>query len=324
MLKDSVGRHFHYLRLSITDVCNFKCNYCLPEGYKKDGKPSFLTQDEIQNVVSGFAACGVEKIRVTGGEPVVRKDLPNILSSIKQTPGIKTLALTTNGYRLPSYIPVFAQAQLDKLNISIDSLDPQVFRTITGHDRLKEILEGLDMALASAIPSIKVNTVLMKGLNDDELGEFLAWIKHLPVTLRFIEVMQTGDNEAFFNRHHLSGQSIKQQLLDQGWRPVLKEREAGPAQEFWHPDYIGRIGLIMPYSKDFCDSCNRLRVSATGKLHLCLFGEQGYDLRPWLQSPDQQPELIEQIHLALENKLPSHFLHQGATGATRDLSMLGG
>ena len=324
MLRDNFGREFHYLRLSITDVCNFRCSYCLPDGY--EGKPdeAFLSLDEIRRVCAAFGAAGTRKIRITGGEPSVRKDLTEIIRTVKATPGIEKVAITTNGYRLPKLIDQWADAGLDALNLSIDSLDPAVFQTITGHSRLHELLDGLDRAIALGIPTIKVNAVMLRGLNDNQLDPFLNWLKNKPITLRFIELMQTGDNSQFFAKHHIAGENLRLWLLDNGWSQALRSIDAGPAQEFYHSDYQGRIGLIMPYSKDFCSTCNRLRMDSTGKLHLCLFSDTGIDVRPLLKSDDQREELIEFLANQLTDKKVSHFLQDGKSGGTRHLAMIGG
>ncbi|WP_448214145.1 GTP 3',8-cyclase MoaA [Colwellia sp. MEBiC06753] len=322
MLQDAFGRRFNYLRLSITDVCNFRCQYCLPDGYQCDHDRQFLTLTEIQKIAEVFAYLGTKKIRITGGEPSLRKDLPAIIAACKQTKGIEQVAITTNGYKLPSQLPLWLDAGLDALNISIDSLDPKQFQLITGHDKLQTILDGIERAQQYPELKIKINTVLMKRFNLEQLSQFLAWVKVTPVSLRFIELMQTGDNTHFFEQQHVSGEFIKQQLLQDDWQAVIKESTAGPAQEFFHPDYAGRIGLIMPYSKDFCHSCNRLRVSSLAKLHLCLFAEQGHELRPLLQQSTQ--EVAEAITALLGDKKVSHFLQDRLTGATKHLSMLGG
>ena len=327
MLQDYFGREFRYLRLSITDVCNFSCNYCLPDGYQGDSGRScggFLSLEEIRNIAAAFAQTGTRKIRITGGEPSVRKDLPAIIAAVKQTPGIEKVVLTTNGYKLPQYIDSWVDAGLDGLNLSIDSLDPAVFHAITGHQRLQELLDGLDRAAELGLGSIKVNTVMMRGYNHNQLDRFLAWVKHKPLSLRFIELMQTGDNEAFYQKHHVSGEQIKQRLLDDGWEQALRAKDAGPAEEFYHADYQGRIGLIMPYSKDFCATCNRLRISATGKLHLCLFSDKGIELRHLLQREDQKEELIAFMQAQLNDKKVSHYLQDGYSGGTSHLAMLGG
>lgn len=323
MLTDTFGRRFYYLRLSITDVCNFRCNYCLPDGYQCDHDRSFLNLDEIKRTVAGFAGLGTEKIRITGGEPSLRKDLPEIIHACKTTPGIQQVAMTTNGYKLSSQISDWLDAGLDALNLSIDSLDPRQFHAITGHNKLAEILSGIDKAHRLGFDNIKINSVLLKQFNGNALERFLDFLKSTPITLRFIELMQTGDNATFFEQQHVKGEDIKSQLIASGWLPLLRDKTAGPAQEFYHPDYAGKIGLIMPYSKDFCASCNRLRVSALGKLHLCLFADQGLPIREYLQSND--PVALQQAIIALLNdKKASHFLQDKLTGATRNLAMLGG
>ena len=323
MLQDNFGRRFYYLRLSITDVCNFKCNYCLPDGYQCDQPRDFMSHSEIKRLTSAFASLGTEKIRITGGEPALRKDLPEIIASCKQTHGIKKVAITSNGFKLPQHLPSWLDAGIDAINISIDSLDPRQFLAITGHNKLETILKGVDMALADGRPQVKVNTVLMREYSGRDIQSYLDWLKDTPVTLRFIELMQTGDNQAFFDAQHVQGSRIKQNLILDGWLPVIQDKAAGPAQEFYHPDYQGRIGLIMPYSKDFCDSCNRLRVSSSGKLHLCLFGENGLSLREQLQCDDIEP-LQAKILSLLGDKKAAHFLHDKLTGGTKHLAMLGG
>lgn len=320
-LHDNHGRQFSYLRLSITDVCNFRCHYCLPNGYQGDGEPEPLSLAEIDQIVQAFAATGTRKVRITGGEPVLRRDLVEILRQVKRTQGIESVALTTNGYKLLEHIDAWHEQGLDQLNVSIDSLDPRAFQAITGHDRLQQILAGIERGLQLGL-AIKVNAVLLAD-QPQQLSEFLHWVKRTPVTLRFIELMETGDQPDYFARHHVSGESIKQQLLQQGWQLLARGPHAGPAQEFAHPDYQGNIGLIMPYSRHFCSSCNRLRISAAGKLHLCLFGEHGHDLRP-LMRPEHQLELQQRLRELLQLKAASHDLHQGNTGAIKHFAMIGG
>jgi cyclic pyranopterin phosphate synthase len=323
MLTDNFGRRFSYLRLSITDVCNFSCTYCLPDGYQCDQPRDFLSLCEIKRITKAFAELGTEKIRITGGEPALRKDLPEIIRICKETPGIKKVAITSNGFKLPEHLPQWLDAGIDAINISIDSLDPRQFHAITGHDKLQTILTGIDMALADGRASVKVNTVLMRDHSGREIQSYLDWLKNTPITLRFIELMQTGDNQEFFDAQHVQGSRIKQNLILDGWLPVIQNKSAGPAQEFYHPDYKGQVGLIMPYSKDFCSSCNRLRISSSGKLHLCLFGDEGLSLREELQSDDIAPVQAKILSL-LGDKKATHFLHEKLTGATKHLAMLGG
>ncbi len=321
MLQDNFGRQFRYLRLSVTEACNYRCNYCLPDGYKQEGKPSFLSVPEIRKLAAAFAQTGVDKIRITGGEPSLRKDLADIIAAVKETPGIKTVALTTNGHRMEKYIDSWAEAGLDALNVSIDSLDPRMFKAITGHDAFNAMMRGIDMASASRIKTIKINSVLMRQYNLSEFENFLDWIQYSPFTLRLIELMETGDNTAFFQKNHVSAEELENQLQARGWQRQIREKSAGPAKEYYHPEYQGRLGFISPYSKDFCSTCNRLRVSSTGKLHLCLFGEQGYSLRPYLESVDAT---IDYLTTVLSQKHETHLLHKRESGATKHLAMLGG
>lgn len=322
-LVDRHNRRFTYLRLSVTDACNFRCNYCLPDGYCKTDDTAPLSLDEIRVLVTAFAANGTRKIRITGGEPTLRRDLAEIIQICKSTPGIDTVAMTSNGYNLCKSLDSYIDAGLDSLNLSADSLQPETFRLITGRDKLDHVLDSIKLAKARGINKIKVNAVLMREYNGSEINEFLEFVRTQPVTLRLIELMETGDNKDFYNAQHVSGQSIQQRLLDSGWLQVIRHPDAGPALEYTHPDYAGNIGLIMPYSKNFCDSCNRLRVSSMGLIHNCLFNEANGDLRPYLNAdnPDALSQYLRQVVLG---KWSGHQLEQGFSGTTKHLAMLGG
>ncbi|WP_428772034.1 GTP 3',8-cyclase MoaA [Vibrio sp.] len=324
--EDRFHRKFYYLRLSVTDVCNFKCTYCLPDGYKPSGQKnsSFLSVAEIKRVVTAFADCGTSKVRITGGEPSLRKDFTDIIHTVSSCEGIDKVAMTTNGYRMAKQVEDWRQAGLTHINVSVDSLDPRLFHQITGENKFHQVMEGIDRAFEVGYEQIKVNVVLMKDLNHQQLPAFLDWIKHRPIQLRFIELMQTGEMDDLFNRHHVSGVAIRNQLIANGWVLKARANNDGPAQVFVHAEYQGEIGLIMPYEKDFCKSCNRLRVSSTGKLHLCLFGEHGVELRDLLQQDQQHDALIERIQAQLQTKSVSHFLHDGNPGATPHLASIGG
>lgn len=298
----------------------FPLHILLARGYRPDGVKSFLSLDEINRVSRAFALLGTEKIRLTGGEPSMRRDFTDIIATIRQNPAIRTLAVTTNGYRLVRDVAQWRDAGLTAINVSVDSLDPRQFHAITGQDKFYQVMQGID----AGFDKVKVNAVLMRDVNDRQLSAFLDWIKPRPIQLRFIELMETGEGGNLFRKHHVSGGVIRQQLLEQGWQQQDRARSDGPAQVFHHSDYQGEIGLIMPYEKDFCASCNRLRVSALGNLHLCLFGEQGITLRDLLGSDDQQDELIARIQSALQTKKQTHFLHQGNSGITQNLSFIGG
>lgn len=325
-LTDAYARKFYYLRLSITDVCNFRCTYCLPDGYRPGAVSNngFLSVAEIQRVTRAFAALGTEKVRLTGGEPTLRRDFCDIAAAIRENRAIKQLAVTTNGYRMARDVARWRQAGVSALNVSVDSLDARQFHAITGQDKFREVMAGIDAAFSAGFAQVKVNTVLMRDINHHQLDTFLAWIRTRPVQLRFIELMETGEGSTLFRRHHISGTVIRDALLARGWIHQLRGRSDGPAQVFCHPDYQGQIGLIMPYEQDFCATCNRLRVSSTGQLHLCLFGEGGIALRDLLSDDCQQAALEARIAHALSHKKQTHFLHQGNTGITRNLSYIGG
>lgn len=323
-LEDDFGRRFSYLRLSLTEVCNFRCQYCLPNGYRKNGSHDFLEKDEIIRLISALTPLGLWKARLTGGEPTLRPDFLSIAEGIASTPGIKRLALTTNGYRLKENAQRYRDAGISHINISIDSLKPETFKDITGHDRLTEVLDGIAAAQAAKFQRIKLNTVLLKNWNDGEFEDILNFLKDQDISLRFIELMRTGDNQEFFKRHHLSGSDVEAKLTSMGWTLAPRSPGAGPAKEFSHPDYQGQIGLIMPYSKDFCDSCNRLRVTSKGELRLCLFGEGGLSLRDLLQRDEDKERLQHRVLKLLGGKAASHDLQNGNTGATRHLASIGG
>ncbi|SQH74408.1 molybdopterin biosynthesis protein A [Shewanella benthica] len=323
-LQDKFGRRFHYLRLSVTDVCNFKCTYCLPDGYRPEGRAQFLGLDEIENLVGAFSEVGTQKIRITGGEPTMRKDFTDIIRVVADNDKIKTIATTTNGYRLEKNAKEWYDAGLRRINVSIDSLDPRMFYQITGQNKFDEVMRGVDAALEAGFERVKINAVLLKGLNDKDLPRFLHWIKSTPIDLRFIELMETGLGRDYFKAHHLAGADIRASLVEDGWSLDTPAADDGPAQNFSRDDHKGRIGLIMPYDNHFCASCNRLRVSAKGKLHLCLFTENGVDLRDLLQHQDQRAELVERLHGQLAAKKETHFLHDGITGVTQHLASIGG
>jgi len=328
ILKDSFGRKFPYFRLSITDVCNFKCGYCLPNGYQVDKSDhrTFLKIDEIERLARGLSELGVCKIRLTGGEPTIRKDFFDIVKLIKEKPGIKKIVITTNGYRLNKIAHQIKDSGLDGINISIDSLDREKFKKITDHDRLPEILEGIKILQDLNFKNIKINAVLLKGVNDSE-EEFNQWanfIKNNEIDFRYIELMQTGDNLDYFKKYHISAKKFIDYLNQNKWIIQTLGRDAGPSKNYLNPEFKGKFGVIAPYSKDFCKSCNRLRITARGDLRLCLFGNTGINIRHLIQKDDQIEEFKDLILKQLNFKKESHYLELGDTGLTRNLSTTGG
>jgi cyclic pyranopterin phosphate synthase len=323
-LIDPHGRRFSYLRLSITDACNFRCAYCLPDGYSPaPNAPGFLSLSEILNLGRAFAELGTWKIRLTGGEPTLRRDLVEIAGALSEIPGVRKLALSTNGHQLERLAPGLRAAGVRAVNISVDSLDPARFAEITGMDRLPEILRGVDAAIEH-FETVKLNAVLLKGWNDGELERFLEFARRRPVGVRFIELMPTASTSKLFEQRHVRADTIRARLLELGWAAQERADGAGPAEELAHPDYAGRVGLIAPYARDFCASCNRLRVTSRGELRLCLFGEGNLPLRPWLQHESQKEELKARLRSLLGQKEVSHYLNEGRYGNNASFSAMGG
>src|SRR6056300_1340600 len=320
ILKDSFGRKFPYIRLSISDVCNFKCGYCLPDGYKIDRSDNrkFLNIEEIGRLAKALSELGVSKIRLTGGEPTVRKDFFEIIKIIKENSGIKKTVMTTNGYRLDKIA--------DDINISIDSLNADTFKKITGHDRLEEILKGIKNLQKLNLKNIKINAVLLKGVNDSEkdFDDWAEFLKNNEIDFRHIELMQTGDNIDYFNNYHVPAKKFTDYLNNNNWIIQTFGKDAGPSKNYLNPKFKGKFGVIAPYSKDFCKSCNRLRITAKGDLRLCLFGNTGINIRHLMQKDSQIEELKDLILKQLNFKKESHYLEIGDTGLTKNLSTTGG
>ena len=328
ILKDSFGRKFPYIRLSISDVCNFKCGYCLPNGYQvdKNDRTKFLHLNEIKRLAKCFSELGVKKIRVTGGEPTVRKDFFDIIKVLKFESGIQNVSITTNGYKLDKKAEQLVNSGLTGINISIDSLDREIFKDITGHDRLLEILHGIENLQNIGFVNIKINAVLLNGINSSikDFNNWASYIEKNKVDFRYIELMRTGDNLDYFNKYHVSSKIFKEYLKENKWIYQTFGKDAGPSVNYINPKYKGKFGIIAPYSKDFCKSCNRLRITSRGDLRLCLFGNTGINLRHLLQKDDQLNELKDLIMKQMQFKKESHYLELGDTGSTTNLSKTGG
>jgi len=328
ILKDSFGRKFPYIRLSISDVCNFKCGYCLPDGYKidKSDNRTFINTEEIKRLARALSELGVSKIRLTGGEPTIRKDFFEIIKIIKENSGIKKTVITTNGYRLDKIANDIKNSGLDGINISIDSLNAETFKKITGHDRLEEILRGIKNLQKLNFKNIKINAVLLKGVNDSEkdFNDWAEFVKKNEIDFRYIELMQTGDNLDYFNNYHVPAKKFTDYLNNNNWVIQTFGKDSGPSKNYLNPKFKGKFGVIAPYSKDFCKSCNRLRITAKGDLRLCLFGNTGINIRHLMQKDSQIDELKDLILKQLNFKKESHYLEIGETGLTKNLSTTGG
>jgi GTP 3',8-cyclase len=322
-LVDAHGRSFHYLRLSVEDACNFRCRYCLPHGYHKEDPESPLSRDEIRRLIAAFAGLGFWKVRLTGGEPTVRPDIVDLVRDAAATPGVRRVALSTNGWRLAELAPELAAAGLAAVNISADTLDRARFAEITGQDLLPKVMAGVDRALELGLTT-KLNAVLMKGVNDGEFAAFAALTRERPLEVRFIELMPAADAADFFAARHLKAQSLVAWLLDSGWTERPRREGDGPARAFTKAGHLGAIGVIAPYAESFCASCNRLRVTSRGRLRLCLFSEGEHSLRPLLQDDAQRIELQAGVKDLLGLKEATHHLLEGRNGGVRHFAAMGG
>ena len=285
-----------------------------------------MSLEEVQRLAKGLSELGVSKIRLTGGEPTVRKDFFDIVKILKQNSGIKKTVITTNGYKLDQLAEQIIESGLDGINISIDSLDKNKFHQITGHDRLDEILRGIEKLQKLNFKNIKINAVLLKGLNnsDKDFNEWANFLKSNEVDFRYIELMQTGDNLDYFKKYHVSSKVFIDYLNENNWIIQTLGKDSGPSKNYINPEFKGKFGVIAPYSKDFCKSCNRLRITSRGDLRLCLFGNTGINIRHLIQRDDQIEELKDLILKQLNFKKESHYLELGETGLTKNLSVTGG
>lgn len=279
-LTDFLGRKLTYLRISLTDKCNFRCFYCyssVPE--TECATPSnLMSPNEIVDMIRLFASLGVDKVRLTGGEPLLNPAVADIIQSISEIPGIKQIGLTTNGFLLKEKLPELIKAGLNRLNVSLDSLDRKTFREVTSVDGLPLVLDGLQAAKDSgAFPHLKVNTVVMRGINDNEVGDFAKWALENDFELRFIEFMPTKCNIDYSGKY-ISESDIRTRI-DLDLQPDNSNSTSpGPARMFKVEGYPGRIGFISALSSKFCDSCNRLRLTADGRLIGCLFRDNSVNL----------------------------------------------
>jgi len=323
-LVDAFGRCLQYLRLSVTDRCNFRCLYCLPHGVSPATGPQPLSAVELVRLVRGFAELGFTKVRVTGGEPTVRGDVVEIVGRIAAIEGVRDVGMTTNGFRLKAIARDLAGAGLTSLNVSVDSLDPDRFASITGRSLLPQVLDGLEAALAAGIPRIKVNAVLLAGKDTGEIERFMAWVRVAPITVRFIELMDAGVEPTRFARYHVPISRVEQLLEERGWSRLAHGQASGPATDYGKAGHAGRIGVIAPRPKGACARCNRLRVSATGDLRLCLFDDRRVSLRHLLHSDAQRPALEEAIRNAVAMKPAARPVEHRQRGALRGLASIGG
>lgn len=305
---DRYGRRINYLRLSVTDRCNMRCSYCMPPGgVTKLAHGDMLSYEELFRVASESVALGIEKIRITGGEPLVRKGLVGFLWRLAGIAGLKELVLTTNGLLLGEMARSLRRAGVRRLNISLDSLRPETFAGITRGGDLRKVLAGIEAAEEAGFPPVKINMVVMRGVNDDEVLDFAALTLHKGYTVRFIEYMPTIREEGWRSRCVPGGEILERISRRYSLLPLVGAEMAGPARNFRISGAPGSIGIITPISGHFCGSCNRIRVTAAGFARGCLFSGAGLDLKQSLHSADQG-ELRETLRRVITGKPGRHQL----------------
>ncbi|MFR1043632.1 MAG: GTP 3',8-cyclase MoaA [Faecalibacterium sp.] len=320
---DSTRREIHYLRLSVTDLCNLRCRYCMPDGVEKLEREAVLTYEEFLRLAALFAQCGIDTVRVTGGEPLVRKNVAQLVAGLKAIPGIRKVTMTTNGILLAQQLPALLAAGLDSVNISLDTLRPEVFRQITARDEFAAVQAGLQAALESGIP-VKLNCVPQAGVNEGELEDLAALAENRPLQVRFIEMMPIGYGAAM---PCISGPELRQRFARR-WPELQPLTEAafgdGPAVYYTVPGWQGSIGFIAAVHGKFCASCNRVRLTSQGFLRPCLASEAGCDLRALLRSGADDTQLLAAIRETIWAKPREHHFEDSSMPATRGMYRIGG
>lgn len=306
----------YYLRLSLTEACAFRCPYCLPEGPKLVTPPSqALSIVEIQRIVGLLAKQGVNRVRLTGGEPLHRKDVLDVVKTLKGIPGIREVALTTNGELLGPLAGPLKEAGLDRINIHLDSLKEDKFFQIARRSDLGTVLESIAAAIGAGLSPVKINAVIMRGVNDDELPAFCDFAVRWNVTVRFIELMNTGSAQDFFKRHFISAAEMRERIGERyTLEPRFDDRGAAPAEEYNLAELGATVGFIASESEPFCASCNRLRLTADGRLTRCLYEQSGIPLRAHLREYGTSDEELATILAEAIAGKRSHHPEFGKTG----------
>lgn len=312
-MKDAYDRVIDYMRISVTDRCNLRCIYCAPPGgIAPIDEESLLTDGEIVRIITAAARLGVRKVRITGGEPLVRKDLPFLIESISAIEGIEDISLTTNGLLLKHSAPSLAAAGLKRVNVSLDSLRPERYREITRGGDINAVLEGIVEAEEAGLEPIKINMIPLRGINDDEVEEFALLTLHTAIQVRFIEFMPIGARDLWAQNRSLSTEEIQERVTNIAPLTPVRLRKSGPARYFRFSGASGVLGFISPLTHHFCDSCNRLRLTSDGKLRPCLFSETEIDVRSALRQGASDGDVERLLRLSVERKPWRHSIHEGS------------
>ncbi|HKG61969.1 MAG TPA: GTP 3',8-cyclase MoaA [Pyrinomonadaceae bacterium] len=329
-LRDSYNRPIRDLRVSLTDRCNFRCFYCLPHGEPPIApKEQMLSYEEIDYVCEIFVSLGIEKLRLTGGEPMLRRDIETIIRKLSRlkSSGLQDLALTTNGYYLPDRARSLKDAGLDRVTISLDSLKRDIFKRMTGVDVLDKVLAGIAAAKAAGLEPIKINAVIVRGHNEDEVADFAAFAREHDVKMRYIEFMPLDSGHEWAREDVVSGKEIRERISERF--PLVRvdaARGSDTSARYRFADGApGEIGIIAPVTEPFCGACSRIRLTADGQIRTCLFSTVEHSLRDVVRSGASRKEIVEYIHSVVMKKEPRHFINDpGFVAPSRTMSFIGG
>jgi cyclic pyranopterin phosphate synthase len=330
VLRDSYGRPIRDLRVSLTDRCNFRCFYCLPHGEPPIApKEQMLSYEEIDSICEIFVALGIEKIRLTGGEPMLRRDIETIIKKLSRLKavGLCDLALTTNGYYLPDRAQSLKDAGLDRVTISLDSLKRDVFKKMTGVDVLDKVLAGIAAAKAAGLEPIKINAVIVRGHNEDEVADFAAFARDYDVKMRFIEYMPLDSGHDWARTDVVSGKEIRDRISERFLLVRVEvERGSETSSRYRFADGApGEVGIIAPVTEPFCGACSRIRLTADGQIRTCLFSTVEHSLRDVVRSGVSRDQVIEYIQSVILKKEPRHYINDPSFVApSRSMSFIGG
>lgn len=328
-LRDSYNRPIRDLRVSLTDRCNFRCFYCLPHGEPPIApKEQMLSYEEIEYICEIFVSLGIEKLRLTGGEPMLRRDIETIIRKLsKLRPALQDLALTTNGYFLPERAQGLKEAGLDRVTISLDSLKKDTFKRMTGVDVLEKVLAGIAAAKKAGLEPIKINAVIVRGHNEDEVADFAAFAREHDVKMRFIEFMPLDSGHEWDRKDVFSGKEMRERISERF--PLVKvdvARGSETSSRYRFADGApGEIGIIAPVTEPFCGACSRIRLTADGQIRTCLFSTVEHSLRDVVRSGASREEIVDYIHSVIMKKEPRHFINDpGFVAPSRTMSFIGG
>lgn len=318
-LQDRYGRTFDYIRIAVTDKCNLRCTYCMPEeGVDFQEKSKILTADEILHVIRALARIGIKKVRFTGGEPTIRKDITTLIAGAASTPGIKSVHMTTNGMLLHRYARALKDAGLHGINISLDTMDADRFVRITRRKGVDKVLENIHLALQVGFPSVKVNTVVMRGFNEDELLDFCELTRDHPVTVRFIEFMPFDAHQIWETGEHFASAACMIETIKARYPGI--EDASGTRTEhhiFKVPGYKGKIAIIPAFTRSLCGNCSRIRLTAEGNIRNCLYSDEEYAIRDMMRAGGGDEQIIAMFRQAFADKAIDGFEAKKRSSETR-------